>query len=83
MEKSQSTKEKTESEFLLYNTMSKQKDPFKPKVPGKVSMYVCGVTTYDLSHIGHARAYVTFDVLYRFPQFYSLPTNFFFEMIFG
>lgn len=32
---------------------------------GRVGMYVCGVTAYDLSHIGHARVYVTFDVLYR------------------
>jgi hypothetical protein len=34
---------------------------------GEVGMYVCGVTPYDDSHIGHARAYVAFDVLYRFP----------------
>uniref|UniRef100_A0A2N9FSC5 cysteine--tRNA ligase n=1 Tax=Fagus sylvatica TaxID=28930 RepID=A0A2N9FSC5_FAGSY len=50
----------------LYNTMRKEKQEFKPKVDGKVSMYVCGVTAYDLSHIGHARVYVTFDVLYRY-----------------
>lgn len=52
-------------ELWLYNTMSKQKELFKPKVEGKVGMYVCGVTAYDLSHIGHARVYVAFDVLYR------------------
>lgn len=46
--------------------MRKEKQEFKPKVEGKVSMYVCGVTAYDLSHIGHARVYVTFDVLYRY-----------------
>lgn len=46
--------------------MTKQKELFRPCVPGKVGMYVCGVTSYDLSHIGHARVYVTFDVLYRF-----------------
>lgn len=51
--------------FQLYNTMSKQKEVFKPRIEGKVGMYVCGVTSYDLSHIGHARAYVAFDVLYR------------------
>ncbi|KAK4600717.1 hypothetical protein RGQ29_010377 [Quercus rubra] len=50
----------------LYNTMSKNKQEFKPKVEGKVGMYVCGVTAYDLSHIGHARVYVTFDLLYRY-----------------
>ena len=53
------------SELCLYNTMSRKKETFRPKVEGKVGMYVCGVTAYDLSHIGHARVYVTFDVLYR------------------
>lgn len=52
-------------EFLVYNSLTKQKEVFKPKVPGKVGMYVCGVTAYDFSHIGHARAYVAFDILYR------------------
>ncbi|KAI9115127.1 hypothetical protein K1719_014140 [Acacia pycnantha] len=51
-------------ELWLYNTMSKERELFKPKVEGKVGMYVYGVTTYDLSHIGHARVYVNFDVLY-------------------
>ncbi|KAF4351777.1 hypothetical protein G4B88_030138, partial [Cannabis sativa] len=50
----------------LYNTMSRKKEVFRPKVEGMVGMYVCGVTAYDLSHIGHARVYVTFDVLYRY-----------------
>jgi cysteinyl-tRNA synthetase len=52
----------------LYNTMSRAKETFSPR-PGAgnaVSMYVCGVTVYDLSHIGHARVYVAFDVLYRY-----------------
>ncbi|KAF2287247.1 hypothetical protein GH714_039438 [Hevea brasiliensis] len=49
---------------LQYN--EQKKELFKPKVDGKVGMYVCGVTAYDLSHIGHARVYVTFDVLYRY-----------------
>ncbi|KAI3854660.1 hypothetical protein MKX03_005256 [Papaver bracteatum] len=55
-----------EEEFMLYNSMKKQKEKFIPKIPGKVGMYVCGVTAYALSHIGHAHAYVTFDVLYRY-----------------
>ncbi|XP_052200256.1 cysteine--tRNA ligase 2, cytoplasmic [Diospyros lotus] len=55
-----------EHELQLYNSMTKQKEIFKPKVAGKVGMYVCGVTAYDYSHIGHARAYVAFDVLYRY-----------------
>lgn len=53
-------------ELWLYNTMSRQKELFKPKVAAKVGMYVCGVTAYDLSHIGHARVYVSFDVMYRY-----------------
>lgn len=52
-------------EFRVYNSMTQQKEVFKPRVPGKAGMYVCGVTAYDLSHIGHARAAVNFDVLYR------------------
>ncbi|KAJ8572281.1 hypothetical protein K7X08_008792 [Anisodus acutangulus] len=56
-------------EFRLYNTMSKQKEIFKAKEPGKVKMYVCGVTPYDFSHMGHARAYVAFDVLYRYSKY--------------
>ncbi|XP_012571523.1 cysteine--tRNA ligase, chloroplastic/mitochondrial isoform X2 [Cicer arietinum] len=53
-------------EVWLHNTMSKKKEVFKPKVESKVGMYVCGVTAYDLSHIGHARVYVNFDLLYRY-----------------
>ncbi|KAI9192420.1 hypothetical protein LWI28_022724 [Acer negundo] len=54
------------TQLWLHNTMTRKKELFKPKVEGKVGMYVCGVTAYDLSHIGHARVYVTFDVLYRY-----------------
>ncbi|BBG95537.1 Cysteinyl-tRNA synthetase, class Ia family protein [Prunus dulcis] len=54
------------SELWLQNTISRKKEVFRPKTEGKVGMYVCGVTAYDLSHIGHARVYVTFDVLYRY-----------------
>jgi cysteinyl-tRNA synthetase len=63
--------EVTERKLVLFNTMTKQKEEFKPIVEGKVSMYVCGVTPYDLSHIGHARAYVAFDVLHRSPCTYD------------
>lgn len=52
----------------IYNTMSRTKETFEPQVEGKVSMYVCGVTVYDLSHIGHARVYVAFDAVYRHLQ---------------
>lgn len=63
-------------EFKVYNSMSKQKETFKPKVPGKVGMYVCGVTAYDFSHIGHARAYVAFDVLYRYLRHLGYEVNY-------
>ena len=55
------------SKLWLLNTMSRKKELFVPRDPtGKrVQMYVCGVTVYDYSHIGHARVYVAFDVLYR------------------
>jgi len=50
----------------VYNTLTGKKEEFVPLVPGKVSMYVCGVTVYDHCHIGHARANVVFDVIYRY-----------------
>ncbi len=49
----------------LHNTLTKQKETFEPLVPGQVGMYVCGVTVYDYSHVGHARCYVTFDIALR------------------
>jgi cysteinyl-tRNA synthetase len=50
----------------LYNTLSGKREDFTPLSPPRVGMYVCGVTVYAPSHIGHARALVTFDVLYRY-----------------
>ena len=50
----------------LFNTMARAKEPFAPLTPGKVAMYVCGITAYDLCHIGHARSSVVFDVLVRY-----------------
>jgi cysteinyl-tRNA synthetase len=53
----------------VYNTLSNGKEEFVPINPGKVGMYVCGVTVYDFSHIGHARANVVFDVIYRYLRY--------------
>lgn len=53
----------------IYNNLTRKKEPFKPLEQGKVSMYVCGVTTYDLCHIGHARTYSSFDVINRYLRF--------------
>ena len=53
----------------VYNTLSGKKEVFQPLVPGKVGMYVCGVTVYDYCHIGHARANIVFDIVYRYLQY--------------
>jgi cysteinyl-tRNA synthetase len=50
----------------LYNTLTQKIEDFVPKTPGKVKLYVCGITVYDLAHAGHGRTYTTFDVLVRF-----------------
>jgi len=50
----------------IYNTLTRRKEEFKPLEPGKVKMYVCGITTYDYCHVGHARMFVAFDVVVRF-----------------
>ncbi|QXE86265.1 cysteine--tRNA ligase [Geomonas nitrogeniifigens] len=52
----------------VYNTLTGSKEEFVPINPGKVGMYVCGVTVYDHCHIGHARANVVFDMIYRYLQ---------------
>jgi cysteinyl-tRNA synthetase len=49
----------------LYNTMTQRLEPLQPIDPGQVKMYVCGLTTYDHAHAGHARTFVAFDVLAR------------------
>ncbi|MEQ3442620.1 cysteine--tRNA ligase [Pseudoalteromonas sp. BZP1] len=50
----------------IYNTLTRQKEQFKPLVDGKIDMYVCGITIYDYCHIGHARTFVGFDVIVRY-----------------
>jgi cysteinyl-tRNA synthetase len=52
--------------FTLYNSLTRNKEVFKPLVPGKAGMYVCGPTVYSNAHLGHARPAVTFDILYRY-----------------
>ncbi|HAT39218.1 MAG TPA: cysteine--tRNA ligase, partial [Polynucleobacter sp.] len=49
----------------IYNTLSRSKQGFKPIEPGKVKMYVCGMTVYDFCHIGHARVMIVFDMVVR------------------
>ncbi len=50
----------------VYNTLTKRKEDFVPIVPGKASIYVCGVTPYNHPHVGNARPFVTWDVIHRF-----------------
>lgn len=49
----------------IYSTLSKKTEVFKPLHPGRIGMYVCGVTVYDLTHIGHGRTFVAFDIVRR------------------
>ncbi|WP_164561454.1 cysteine--tRNA ligase [Nitratidesulfovibrio vulgaris] len=60
----------------IYNSLSRRKELFTPAVPGKVNMYVCGITAYDLCHIGHARSAVVFDVLVRYLRHTGLDVTF-------
>jgi cysteinyl-tRNA synthetase len=60
----------------IYNSISRSKEEFTPKEPGKVSLYVCGITAYDYCHIGHARAAVVFDVLVRYLRFCGYQVTF-------
>ena len=52
--------------LMIYNTLTRKKEKFKPIEPGKVRMYVCGMTVYDYCHLGHARVLVAFDVIVRY-----------------
>ena len=60
----------------LYNTAERRKKEFIPVTPGKVGMYVCGITAYDYCHIGHARSAVVFDVLARYLRHKGLDVTF-------
>ncbi len=50
----------------IYNSLTKTKEEFQPITPGKVRLYVCGITVYDYCHIGHARSVIAFDVIVRY-----------------
>jgi cysteinyl-tRNA synthetase len=51
--------------LVLYNTLTKKKEPLEPLQKGKLGIYVCGVTVYDQSHLGHAKSAINFDVIVR------------------
>ena len=58
--------EGVKTELKVHNSLTRQKEVFKPITPGHVGMYVCGPTVSGESHLGHARPYITFDVIYRY-----------------
>lgn len=60
----------------LYNSLTKEKEPLKPIHPGKITLYVCGVTVYDHCHIGHARVLLVFDMLVRFLESQGLKVTY-------
>jgi cysteinyl-tRNA synthetase len=55
--------------LYIYNTLSRKKEKFEPITPGYVGIYVCGPTVYDHSHVGHAKSYISFDVIVRYLRF--------------
>jgi len=55
--------------LIIYNTLSRQKEAFIPRQHGQVTMYVCGVTVYASSHIGHAMSALTFDMTRRYLEY--------------
>ncbi|WMY96551.1 MAG: cysteine--tRNA ligase [Arsenophonus sp.] len=57
------------SKLKIYNTLSRKKEEFKPIFSGKIGIYVCGVTIYDLCHIGHSRTFVAFDMIIRYLRY--------------
>ena len=61
---------------MVYNTLTKRKEPFHPLRPGEVRIYVCGPTVYDYIHIGNARSFVAFDVVRRYLEYKGFKVKF-------
>lgn len=62
--------------LTIYNSLTRRKENFRPIDPGKVRMYVCGVTVYDYCHIGHARMILVFDMVVRYLRFRGYEVNY-------
>lgn len=60
----------------IYNTLTKQKEIFKPITPGKIKLYVCGNTVYDYCHIGHGRSMLNSDMITRYLRYQNFDVNF-------
>ncbi|MBN2413149.1 cysteine--tRNA ligase [candidate division KSB1 bacterium] len=56
-------------DLLIYNSLTRKKEVFKPIHEGQVTMYVCGPTVYDFPHIGHAKSYISFDIIVRYLRY--------------
>ena len=60
----------------IFNTLTRKKEPFTPLVENKVGLYVCGITVYDLCHMGHARTYLSFDIMVRYLRHAGYEVNY-------
>ncbi len=60
----------------VYNTLTRHKETFQPITPGKIGIYACGITVYDLCHIGHARSAIVFDVINKYLQYLGFDVTF-------
>ncbi len=69
LERRLSTLEGKGESIKVYNSMSRKKEEFTPLTPGKVNMYVCGITAYDVCHLGHARSAIVFDIIKRYLRY--------------
>ena len=58
--------------LVLYNSLTRRKEAFRPLDPANVRMYVCGPTVYDFAHLGHAKTYIAFDVIVRYLRYSGL-----------
>src|SRR5690606_37166845 len=65
----EATKRPVNRDLVVYNTLTRQKEPFQTIEEGKVRMYVCGVTVYDDAHIGHGMSYLRFDMIRRYLEY--------------
>ena len=69
-------KQQKESSMKIYNTLTRRKEEFVPLEPGKVKMYVCGPTVYNLIHIGNARPMIVFDTVRRYFEYKGYDVNY-------
>ncbi len=68
-------REEKGGKMRIYNTLTGRKEDFVPLIPGEINMYVCGITAYDISHLGHARSAIVFDVIKRYLRYRGLKVN--------